>query len=192
MACNISLSGLGIDCARDYSGGIKEVYIIENQNISAITLNTTKDKITGITTTTSTSGGTASGSTVTNKFKTYKFRRETATLNTTLNVTNAPMYSTELVLSFNKYDTTKRIEIAALAKGELSIIVRTVNDAFFYMGYDYPVEVTAGTVEFGQKMEDNNGMSLTFTDISKQPIFEMETTTLSTILDGNQSPLPTT
>lgn len=180
--CNISLSGLGIDCARDFSGGIKEVYIIEHQNISAITLNTTKDKITTITTTT------GEGST-TNKFKTYKFRRETATLNTTLNVTNAPMYSTELVLSFSKYDTTKRIEIAALAKGELSIIVRTVNDSFFYLGYDYPVEVTAGSVEFGQKMEDNNGMSLTFTDIAKQPIFEIDSTSLTDILDGNQTPI---
>ena len=85
-------------------GGIAEVLIANFDDVSAVTL--TSGKVSAITMVSSA------------KFKKYAFRKGTGSMTSTLNTdpANGVNYvSTDLVMQFNKMETTKRVELAALA-----------------------------------------------------------------------------
>ena len=174
MACNITLAGLTRDC-KNSQGGIKEVYISDYANVKAISYDTNKTTISAITMTASTT------------FHTYKFRKQTASMTTTIDNTESPVYTTELSLKFSKMETVKRVEISALAQGEMSVIVRDTNNQYWYLGKDYPVVMSAGTINSGTNLTDFQGYEITLQDISIDSPMQVATASLSTILDGNQT-----
>lgn len=119
------------------------------------------------------------------KFKKYAIRRETAQMTSTLNSTpaqNLSYVSTELVLQFNKMDTAKRVEISALALGELVIIVKDSNGTYWYLGYDEPVLATAGDGVTGTARGDANAYHITFTDNAKEYPYEVDDTIIAGLL----------
>ena len=178
MGCTLTLSGLARDC-KDNAGGIKEVYIVDYNAVNGITL--AADIITGITLDT--------GAT----FKTYAFRKQTGAMTTTINsdeVAGTLNYSTELNMKFGKLETAKRLEIISLAMGEVAVIVRDSNDRFWYLGKDYPVTLSAGSIATGTNLADFAGYDVTLSDIATKAPFEVTNNAgLITILDGNQAPL---
>lgn len=154
MACLQTLNGIALDCTNSI-GGIREVYIA---NYADVTSQTVADgKITGLG---------LSGST--SPFKAYQFRRNTASMTSTLNVdaTNGNSVSTDLVLSFLKQETDKRIEISALSIGELVVIVKDANGIYWYLGKDMPVGASAGGAESGTTYTDGNRYTITLQDNS--------------------------
>ena len=175
MSCTLTLSGLARDC-RDNCGGIKEVYIVDYNSIDTVSV--LADKITGITLN--------SGST----FHTYSLRKQTSTLTTTINVDEAAgtvNYSSELNLKFTKLETAKRLEIVSLAMGETVAVVRDSNDRFWYLGKDYPVTLSAGSIATGTNLADFAGYDLTLSDIAITAPYEVvANSAFVALLDGNQ------
>lgn len=154
MACLQTLTGIANDCAASM-GGIVEAYIANRADVEAVTFTT--NKVTGITM--------ASGKT----FKTYTFRRNTGSMTSNYQIDEAAgtqYVETDLVLQFNKMETAKRIEITALAQGELAVLVKDANGAYWMLGIDNPVKAAAGDGVTGTQRADRNGYSITLREDS--------------------------
>lgn len=170
MACTQTLAGLVADCSANI-GGVAEVLIANFDDVTAKTVTT--DKISAIT------------MAATAKFKKYAIRKETASMTSTLNSTpsqNLSYVSTELVLQFNKMETAKRVEIKALALGELVIIVKDMNGKYWYLGYDEPVYTTAGDGVTGTARGDKNAYDITFTDNASDYPYEVDGSIIAGLL----------
>jgi len=162
MSCTQILNGIQNDCLPSI-GGLRVVHIANYSDIADFTI--TDGKITSITM--------AEGK----KFKTYSFRRNTASMTSTLNVdaTNGTSVSTDVVLSFLKQDTAKRIEISALSIGELAMIVVDGNGTAWFLGKDFPVMASAGGAESGTNFTDGNKYTITLQDNSQDYPYEVKT-----------------
>lgn len=181
MACtSATLAGLALDCEQSM-GGIQKVLIAPYQD-GAFT-------ITSANTASIALSGTVSGETV-QYFKAYYFRKGNAQATSTLNVdaANGVNYvSTELQMTFTKQDTTKRIEMSALALGEVMILYKDNNGLWWGLGIDNPVTATAGTAQTGGQKTDGNNYSMTWTaEDSTWPI-QLDSAT-STAANGVQYP----
>jgi hypothetical protein len=152
MSCNQTIAGIARDCAPSM-GGIKRAWIANYDDVAAVTEST--DKVSGLTM--------ESGKT----FKEFAFRKGTSSFTSTLNVdpANGVSYvSTEINLVFSKMETTKRVELAALAVGELAVIVEDMNGVLWYFGKDEAVVASAGDGQTGVARTDRNGYSITLMD----------------------------
>lgn len=161
--CNQTLAGISLDCTNSL-GGIKTVYIANYGDVDGQPTVGEGGMITGIT---------MSGDT---KFKPYQFRKQTGSMTSTLNVDETAgvnYVSTELSLVFTKMETAKRLEMTALAKAQLAVIVKDSNNKYWYLGYDDYVSSTAGSGNTGTAKGDSNNYSLTLTDESDTYPFEV-------------------
>jgi hypothetical protein len=163
MSCPQTLNGIQVDCEPSM-GGLKVVYIANSSDVTDFEV--TDGQITSITM--------ASGK----FFKTYSFRRNTASMTSTLSVdpTNGTSVATDVALSFLKQDTQKRIEISALSIGELVLIVQDANGRYWFLGKDMPVMASAGGAESGTAYTDGNRCTITLQDNSKDYPYEVKTT----------------
>lgn len=166
MSCTQILNGIQVDCEPSM-GGLKVVYIANSSDVTDF--NVIDGQITSITM--------ASGKT----FKTYSFRRNTASMTSTLSVdpANGTSVATDVALSFLKQDTQKRIEISALSIGELVLIVQDANGRYWFLGKDMPVMASAGGAESGTAYTDGNRYTITLQDNSKDYPYEVKTTPAS-------------
>ena len=164
MACkSFALSGISLGC-KDNMGGIKEAYIIKSADVTGKTLNTEGSQIATIETATSA------------KFKTYKFRKGTASMTSTASTDEAIgnfSVATELALQFSKMETSKRLEIMALCLEDVEVMVLDWNGKYWYLGYDFPVTATAATGVTGTAGTDLNGYTVTLTDTSAEFPYEV-------------------
>lgn len=162
MSCVQTLNGIQVDCEPSM-GGLKVVYIANSADIEDYVI--TDGQITAI--------NMVSGKT----FKTYSFRRNTASMTSTLNVdpANGTSVATDVVLSFLKQDTQKRIEISALSIGELVLMVQDANERYWFLGKDMPVMASAGGAESGTVYTDGNRYTITLQDNSKDYPYEIKT-----------------
>ena len=161
--CNQTLAGISLDCTNSL-GGIKTVYIANYGDVTGVEIDEAKGQITGVT---------MSGET---KFKPYQFRKQTGSMTSTLNVDETAginYVSTELSLVFTKMETAKRLEMTALAKAQLAVIVKDSNNKYWYLGKDDYVSSTAGGGNTGTAKGDSNNYSLTLTDESDTYPFEI-------------------
>ena len=139
MACTQLLNGIAASCETNV-GGIREVFIANYDDVTAIELDATSNMIDTITMDTG------------KKFKQYFFKKNTSSLTSTLNVDPANgvnFVQSDLVLQFAKQETVKRMEIAKLSLGELRVIVKDANGKYWFLGYEEFVSATAGTAETG-------------------------------------------
>ena len=154
MACPKTLTGIGFEC-KDAVGGIVEAYISDINDVVSIT--PTADKVTAITM--------VEGK----KYHTYKFRKQTGSVNSTINTDAAAgttWYQTDVVLQFTKMETSKRVEISALATGQTSIIVKDSMGKYWLVGTkESPAELSAGTAATGTAMGDLNGYNITLSEM---------------------------
>lgn len=161
MSCTQILSGIAVDCTPSI-GGIRVVYVANYADVTSIEV--TEGQITNIVLAESA------------KFKKYAFRRNTATMTSSLAVdaTNGSTVSTDLSLSFLKQDTEKRIEMSALSIGELVVLVEDANGKFWYLGKDMPVMASAGGAESGTNYTDGNKYNITLQDNSLDYPYEIK------------------
>lgn len=174
MACSQTLSGISNDCASNM-GGIVEVYLANKADVSSVTI--TSSKVTAI----------SMNSTA--KFKTYHFRPNTSSMssNYQVNQENGTSYvQTDLLMVFSRMETAKRIEVTAMAQGELCAIVKDANGLYWMLGIDNPLVLSAGDGLTGTARADRNGYSVTLQDNSLEMPVEILTGTggvdLSTIV----------
>ena len=163
MACSQTLSGISNDCASNM-GGIVEVYLANKADVSSVTITT--NKVTAISMNSSA------------KFKTYHFRPNTSSMssNYQVNQENGTSYvQTDLLMVFNRMETSKRIEVTAMAQGELCAIVKDANGLYWMLGIDNPLVLSAGDGLTGTARADRNGYSVTLQDNSLEMPVEILT-----------------
>lgn len=154
MGCSVTIKGISSDCLSN-KGGVKAVYLANKSDVTSVEL--AEDVITGITMTTEA------------KFKKFEFRKDTATMTSTLTVGDnggSNYVSTVLSMSFNRMDAAKRLEMNAMALGELVALVEDRNGTVFFLGYDEPVKASNGTGETGDARTSINQYTTELTDES--------------------------
>lgn len=174
MACNITLSEQNLDC-RDGMGGIVEVYALADRgSITAIGE-------------TSGSTGMISGFTMAaeSSFVTYKLRKNTGSLVNTYNISEengTTFVRSELTLVFHKMDTSKRLEISALAIGNMAMIVKDANGKYWFLGKDEPVTMDSGTSQTGVAKGDKNGYDVVLACEGREEPWEVTAAAMQSIL----------
>ena len=156
MSCVQTLAGITRDCLSNI-GGIAKVWLANYANVGSLT--ESSGAITAISMLNS------------EKFKEYQFARNTASLssNYTVNAENGTTYvESDLVMVFNRMDTSQRLEIVAMALGELVAIVEDNNGTKWYLGHDNPLLLSAGDGLTGTARGDRNGYSVTLHDMSDE------------------------
>lgn len=176
MSCNIqTLSGLAKDCTPSM-GGIVEVYIANESDVTSVT--TQGNKVSAITMATSA------------KFKKYAFNRNTGNLASSYTIDNATgnkFVTNNLVLVFSRMETTKRVEISALAVNDLAVIVKDCNGIYHYLGSglnatDSPVNMSAGEGGTGTVRADANQYTVTLMSESSEFPYEVEASAVSAVI----------
>ena len=174
MSCNShTLAGIGLGC-KDNMGGIKEVYLIKDSEVTDIQLD---------------EGGSAVASITlaeTATFKTYKFRKGTSSMSSTMTTDEAAgtmSIQTDLALQFSKMETAKRLEIMAMCMDSLKGIVLDSNGKYWLLGYDYPITASAATGNTGTAFADFGGYNITLTDNSREFPFEMPSAVMTTLAE---------
>ena len=172
MACSQLLNGIAADCQTNV-GGVREVYIANYSDVSAIEVDDSSNMIKTIT-----MADTA-------KFKKYAFKKNTSSMTSTLNVDPANgvnFVQTDLSLVFAKQETAKRMEIAKLSLGELRVIVLDANGKYWFLGQEEFVSATAGTAETGVNRTDGNKYTITLTDYSSSYPYEVTPTIVADLI----------
>ena len=172
MSCSQVLNGIAADCQTNV-GGIREIYIANYDDVSAVTLDETSNMIKTIT------------MVDTAKFKKYAFKKNTSSMTSTLNVDPANginFVQTDLALVFAKQETVKRMEIAKLSLGELRVIVLDANGKYWFLGKEEFVSATAGTAETGTNRTDGNKYTITLSDYSASYPYEVDPTIIADLI----------
>ena len=168
MPCIQTLSGLTRDCSSNM-GGIVEALIANFDDVTGVTVSD------GIISTISMASAA--------KFKRYSFAKNTGSLTSNYNIDAASgvkYVTTDLLLQFNRMETAKRVEITALALGDLVVIVKDANGKYWYLGKDEPVNASAGDGQTGTARGDANRYTITLQDESKEMPYEVD----SSIVDA--------
>lgn len=158
---------MSIDC-RDSIGGVKAVWFIAHQNVSAVTE----------------ASGVVSAITKTGVFYKYNLVKSTASLveNINVSVENGSVgYAPELTIVLNKMQANTRNEIMLLAQNVLMAIVQDQNNKYWLIGKQNGVDISAGNSGTGTAMTDRNGYSLTFTGVEPAMAPEVNSTVISTL-----------
>lgn len=169
MACSsYTMSGLAVGC-KDSIGGIKKAWFAPY----------------GVQTSISTGTLTIDSGDIAN-FKVYNFRKATGSMTSTLNTSESAgnSFTTEVSLQFLKQETSKRLEVMALLMNEMVGVIKDGNGKYWYIGYDYPIEATAGTAETGTAMTDLNGYNITISDNSIELPYEITDSTTIEALEA--------
>lgn len=156
MACTQTLSGITRDCMGN-NGGIKTVWLANYDDVASLT------ESAGAITAVSMATG--------KKFSKYEFPRNTSSMssNYSVNAENGTSFvETDLLMVFSRMDTAKRLEIVAMAQGNLVAIVEDNNGNKWYLGHDFPVTINAGDGLTGTARGDRNGYSVTLRDESAE------------------------
>ena len=172
MSCSQLLNGIAADCQTNV-GGVREVYIANYSDVTAIEVDDSSNMIKTITMADST------------KFKKYAFKKNTSSMTSTLNVDPANgvnFVQTDLSLVFAKQETVKRMEIAKLSLGELRVIVLDANGKYWFLGQEEFVSATAGTAETGVNRTDGNKYTITLTDYSSSYPYEVTPTIVADLI----------
>ena len=155
MACNVTLTGIALDCGTNLSG-IKAIYLANDSSVG----DPTPDE--GMIKTIDASAGT---------FKKYVPAKNTGSLTKTLTKdesTGVMYYTNEVVAQFNKMETPKRKEISNIDRGRFKAVVLDSNGKYWFLGYNNYVSATAVTGQTGAGLDDGNFYTLTLTDISAE------------------------
>lgn len=156
MGCSVTLAGIASDCLSN-RGGVKAVYLANKSDVTSVDVS--ENVITAITMSASA------------KFKKYDFRKDSATMTSTLTVGDnggGNYIATVLSMSFNRMEAAKRLEMNAMAMGELVALVEDRNGTVFYLGYDDPIKASNGTGETGDVRTSVNQYTIELTDESDE------------------------
>ena len=172
MACSQLLNGIAASCDTNV-GGVREIYIANYDDVTAVEVDEVSNMIKTISMTDSA------------KFKKYAFKKNTSSMTSTLNVDPANginFVQTDWSLVFAKQETEKRREIAKLSLGELRVIVLDANGKYWFLGQEEFVSATAGTAETGTNRSDGNKYTITLTDYSASYPYEVDPTIVAALI----------
>jgi hypothetical protein len=171
MACNQTLTAILKDCSPSM-GGIVEVLFANREDVQQVTLS--DDMVNAITMANS------------KKFVKFQFARNTGSMSSNYTIdptTGVKFVTTDLVLVFNRMETTKRVAINALMQNELVAIVKDANGKYWYLGFDEALTATAGDGLTGTARADRNGYSATLQDNSHEMPYEVDESIVAALVE---------
>lgn len=171
MPCAI-VSGYALDC-KDTVGGIKNLYITELANVTAVTENAS-GFVTAITKSTGT------------KYFQYALEPRGAN-NTAQNIQADPAngtvaYEQTLAANFVKMQYETQAKLQLIIKNRTSIIVEDKAGKYWLMGRRNGMEVSGGTIASGTAMNDFQGYTLNFTGMEKEMANEVDSSIIAGLL----------
>lgn len=142
-----TLAGIPVDCQPSL-GGISKIYIADFAD-AIFTLDASGNTITGV----------SSAAT----WYEFNFRQQTGNFTSTLQKgDNGAVYvETDIVAVFNRMETSKRLEMNALALNDMAVVVVDCNGKWWGFGVNRPVNSSAGTGESGTSFGDRNAYEIT-------------------------------
>lgn len=168
MPCNLT-QGYNLDCRFNF-GGVKEIYVIEFENVSAIT--ETAGVITAIT------------KVATKTFKKYNLIAHTAEADEAF-AGNREMgtLSNKQTIKFpiNKMTTAVRNELMLLAQNRLIFVYVDENGTGWMYGREYGLMMDSFAAKTGKLLADRNGYELSFSGDEKNMAYEVNATALGTL-----------
>lgn len=163
-------TGYILDCRLNY-GGMKEVYIIEYDNVTSFAQ--TAGVVTAIT------------KAATKTFKKYNLIAHTGEGDENLTASREMgTLSNKQTIKFpiNKMTVAVRNELFLLAQNRLIFIYVDENSTNWMYGSDYGLMLTSATAKTGKVLADRNGYELTFEGDEKVLAYEVNDATLATLL----------
>lgn len=151
MSCPITLAGIAKDCKG--IGGVKNIWLADRSLVDDVTI--TANEIDDIEPAALFAG------------KKYSTRKQVAVMESVWNVdeeAGTAFVETTLQAAFAKMDKTKRLEINALAIGDVVALVEDNNGNFWYLGLEHPVTLQEGGGSTGQAFGDANQYTITLVD----------------------------
>jgi hypothetical protein len=169
MACALT-TGFALQC-RDGAGGVKNVYLIELDNVASYT--ESSGTITAITK--------ASGKVF------FKYVMENDVANfaeafTTNRQNGTVYYAQTLQMVINKLRAAVRNEIKLLAQNRIVAVVETMDGSAFCLGKDRGLMIAGGSAASGTAMADRNGYTIDLAADEKEPMYEVSTGILAGLL----------
>lgn len=168
MPCALT-TGYNLDCRNNY-GGVRSVYVIEFENVSAIT--EAAGVISAIT------------KVATKTFKLYQLIAHTGEAEEAY-AGNREMgtLSNHQTLKFpiNKMTTAVRNELMLLAQNRLIFVIIDENGTGWMYGRDYGLTMTTTSIKTGKALADRNGYELTFEGDERNLAYEVNSTALGTL-----------
>jgi len=168
MPCALTQSYL-LDC-RDSYGGVKDIYIMEFDNATAIT--ETAGVVTAIT------------KVSTKVFRKYALIAHTAEGSDALTASREMgTISNKQTVSFpiNKMTTAVRNEILLLAKNRLLIVCTDENGTAWLYGKGYGLTLASANAKTGKALADRNGYELSFEGEEKELCVALDAATLTSL-----------
>jgi len=170
MSCLLT-QGFSLDCLGDNAGGVKEIYITEKNNVTAIT--TVSGAISAITM--------ASGKQFW-KYELYSEQGEVQEVATKKPENGTIAHEQSVTIPLYKQETNKRNELYIVAKNRVLIIVKDSNDKYWLYGEGYGLNLITRTATFGKLIDDRNGYELEFTGKEPLPAKEVASGIIAALL----------
>ena len=168
MPCALT-QGYNLDCRMNY-GGVKELYVIEFENVTAIT--EAAGVITAIT------------KAATKTFKKYNLIAHTAEADEAF-AGNREMgtLTNKQTIKFpiNKMTTSVRNELMLLAQNRLIFVFVDENGTGWMYGREYGLMMDTSANKTGKVLADRNGYELAFSGDEKNMAYEVNSTALGTL-----------
>lgn len=173
---SITVSAIDARCEGSV-GGIKEIYVIANDDVASVSLN----EATGVITDVILAGE--------NKFQKWLFRPNTGSYTSTRSgdlTTGNSTVTTDVALQFSKAEAEKRLAIQSMINGGACIIIKDMYGQYILLGKGdgrNEVYVTDAVMQSGTATTDLSGFTLTFEEIAEDfPHFLSEDFDISTLL----------
>lgn len=170
MSCNLA-AGITFGC-RDNAGGVSKVWITDYENVTGITQNT---------------GSTITAISGTGTWYSFDLIRTTSEMTETINASlenGTVFYTQEITMFFAKLEQYKRNILKTLAQSfRLAVVFEDNNGAYFLLGQEYGMFVSAGSSVTGLALGDRQGYNLTLQALEQEPMNELGGT-LASIVSG--------
>lgn len=173
---SITVSAIDARCEGSV-GGIKEIYVIANDDVASVSLNEASGVITDVV---------LAG---TNKFQKWLFRPNTGSYTSTRSgdlTTGNSTVTTDVALQFSKAEAEKRLAIQSMINGGACIIIKDMYGQYLLLGKGdgrNEVYVTDAVMQSGTANTDLSGFTLTFEEIAEDfPHFLSDDFDITTLL----------
>lgn len=189
MECNsITLKGIVRDCNPNM-GGIQKVWMILKSDITDIKLGIDETSSTDPDIEMITTLAVAEGE---GKVNAFEFRKGAASMTSNLqkdDTNGSYFWLTDLVMNFQRMETSKRAAIMALTLAEACAIVLDANGVYWFLGKDEYLSATSGTAETGTAKTDANKYSVTLQDSSLKLPYEIKKSVAEGIVAKPKAPV---
>lgn len=168
MACSVNLSSYSLSDCFSSRGGVSDVWVATWAN-GIYTIGT---------------GGTVTGFASGTTWYHQSLRRNQSSLTSTFNYddnSGSNYVSTEATWIYSKMQKEERLQMNALIKGDLAVIVKDANGSYFALGIEEAVRATGGTGETGTDRADANRYSITVTDYCSEFPALLDATAISSL-----------